>query len=231
MQAADSSSGRLQVKAYYAKEPDVEKESSIPVMVSIMAPLSGMVAERPPVDLVLVLNIQKGRPAPVKWRILLMEAVEVALGKLGDNDRIAVLADSRNRSVETTTLKSNEELKQAMSAKLSKEVEGVLMQVSNENCRRVQVSVVNKAIRSDTLVVTALESANSVRSFFLSTFFSLDRVNVVNAYYIYFGMFYGTLMQHGPSNRLGHRRSISNIPPQFFESNFGSRVIFLYNTI
>jgi hypothetical protein len=58
-----------------------------------------------------------------------------------------------------------------MSAKLSKEVEVVLMQVSNENCRRVQVSAVNKAIRSDTLVVTALESANSVRSFFLSTFF------------------------------------------------------------
>jgi hypothetical protein len=80
-------------------------------MVSIKAPLSGMVAERPPVDLVLVLNIQKGRPAPVQWRILLMEAVEVALGKLGDNDRIAVLADSRNRSVETTTLKSKEELK------------------------------------------------------------------------------------------------------------------------
>ena len=146
---ADSSSGQLQVQAACAKDLiNEEHPGCIPVMVSInKAPVSGMAAERPPVDLVLVLHVQKGRPAPVEWRRLLMESVEVALKKLGGNDRLAVLADTRAGGAR----KPEEYWKEV-----------TLMQVSDENCRQVQVSTVKKAIKSDTLVVTALELANSV---------------------------------------------------------------------
>ncbi|KAM0908982.1 hypothetical protein ACQ4PT_015064 [Festuca glaucescens] len=161
MDQAHSSSGQLQVKAACATELIVaEHEGCIPVMVSIKAPPSAMAAERPPVDLVLVLHVQKGRPAPVKWQMLLMAAVEVALGKLRNNDRLAVLADSRTRGARTSQQEVDKELTQTLNAKYGKEVK--LMQVSDENCRKVQVSAVNKAIRSDTLVVTALELANSM---------------------------------------------------------------------
>uniref|UniRef100_A0ACD5TR25 Uncharacterized protein n=1 Tax=Avena sativa TaxID=4498 RepID=A0ACD5TR25_AVESA len=119
-----------------------------------------MTAERPPIDLVLVLHVRKGCPAPVEWRRLLMEAVVVTLGKLGHNDRLAVLADSRARGVRKPEEEMDKELTQSMYAKYWKEV--ALMQVSDENCRQVQVSAVNKAIRSETLMVTALELANSM---------------------------------------------------------------------
>ncbi|KAF0912226.1 hypothetical protein E2562_013179 [Oryza meyeriana var. granulata] len=47
--------------------------------------------EREPMDLILILNIRSGEEVPKNWKKLLIEAVNVVVHMLGDEDRLAIL--------------------------------------------------------------------------------------------------------------------------------------------
>uniref|UniRef100_A0ACD5XNH1 Uncharacterized protein n=1 Tax=Avena sativa TaxID=4498 RepID=A0ACD5XNH1_AVESA len=145
MQGPSTSEKKLQVKAYAKVDPEKAKLPAemiqrhtgdnipIPVMVSITAP-SGMEAQREPVDLVVVLHVRNGlNNVPEKWQELLKVALEVVTGKLDTKDCLAVVPCMPN-----------------------------LLPMSKENASALLSQYERDSIKTDSSLVTALESAESI---------------------------------------------------------------------
>jgi hypothetical protein len=142
MQGPMTSVKKLQLKAYAKVDfvdtvmPESQRHPGcIPVMVSITAP-SGMEAQRDPVDLVVVLHVRNGRNLPEKWQELLKVALEVVTERLGAKDCLAVVPFMRK-----------------------------LLPMSEENATALLERYKPDSIKTDTSLVIALESAESVRKF------------------------------------------------------------------
>uniref|UniRef100_A0ACD5WZL3 Uncharacterized protein n=1 Tax=Avena sativa TaxID=4498 RepID=A0ACD5WZL3_AVESA len=140
-QGPSTSVKKLQVKAYAKVDPEkaelLERQGDtgripVPVMVSITAP-SGMEAQREPVDLVVVLHVRKGRNVPEKWQELLKVALEVVTAKLDTKDCLAVVPCMPN-----------------------------LLPMSQENAAALLSQYKPDSIKTNTSLVVALESAESI---------------------------------------------------------------------
>ncbi|EMS48735.1 hypothetical protein TRIUR3_11114 [Triticum urartu] len=145
MQGSSSAgSSKLEVKD---AQPAESSSSSIPMMVSIMAPSTSTTAEqRVPVDLVLLLHVHVRFKAPNKWQDLFMEAVRVVMDKLDDKDRLAVVPGGGGSSISKESLKYTE----------------TLLPMSSDNKASCSDAVRTAIQKCDNSLVRALESANSI---------------------------------------------------------------------
>nr|XP_034598926.1 uncharacterized protein LOC117859854 isoform X2 [Setaria viridis] len=97
-----SEGSELQSKAFTAKWPEGQQSFSNPVMVSIITP-PGMVKQRAPVDVVLVLHVHIRFMAPENWHNLLIQATDFVISKLDVHDRLAIVPASLMKAKDAST--------------------------------------------------------------------------------------------------------------------------------
>lgn len=152
----DDGGSKLEVNAYAkvdARLPEKHRGCT-PVMVSITGPSSATtetMQQRAPIDVVLVLHVNVRCKTPAKWHDLLNQATQHLVGRLGEDDRLAIVP----ALLKETRIIFEDAVVVAVKPKL--------LPMSDENKAAARNSVESsEAMRSNTQLARDLESAEEV---------------------------------------------------------------------
>jgi hypothetical protein len=193
----DGGGSKLEVNAYAkvdARLPEKHRGCT-PVMVSITGPSSATTMQRAPIDVVLVLHVNVRCKTPAKWHDLLNQATQHLVGRLGEDDRLAIVP---------ALLK---ETRIIFEDAVVVPVKPKLLPMSDENkaaaCNSVESS---EAMRSNTQLARDLESAEEVCPMNIVRTCMLSLIYIIVSSTIYYSLTHILII--GVTNEL-HARSRS----------------------